>query len=152
MRLIELLFFSSTLFGSDGFRFPLGPPSPEHDHECRRLRSFGKLIVIIGLVAPPRGLFHMSRRLRFTDTSHLLPPRMLLRNTFRAFGHRDYLIFWSGLFLGHTGTLVQATAQAWLIFQLTEFAVLSGSRGVMSRSATGALFGFGRSHCRPSRS
>jgi Transmembrane secretion effector len=27
---------------------------------------------------------------------------MLLRNTFRAFRHRDYFIFWCGLFLGHT--------------------------------------------------
>jgi hypothetical protein len=43
---------------------------------------------------------------------------MLLAHTFRAFRHRDYAIFWSGLFLGHTGTLIQTTAQSWLIFQL----------------------------------
>jgi hypothetical protein len=45
---------------------------------------------------------------------------MLLAHTFRAFRHRDYAIFWSGLFLGHTGTLIQTTAQRWLIFQLTD--------------------------------
>jgi hypothetical protein len=44
---------------------------------------------------------------------------MLLANTFRAFRHRDYFVFWSGLFLGHTGTLIQTTAQSWLLFQLT---------------------------------
>ena len=55
---------------------------------------------------------------------------MLLKNTFRAFRHRDYLIFWSGLFLGHTGTLVQATAQAWLIFQLTDSPFYLGLAGL----------------------
>jgi hypothetical protein len=44
---------------------------------------------------------------------------MYLTNTFRGFRYRDYFIFWCGLFLGHTGTLVQTTAQSWLIFQLT---------------------------------
>jgi len=37
---------------------------------------------------------------------------MLLANTFRAFRYRDYFVFWSGLFLGHTGTLIQTTAQS----------------------------------------
>ena len=55
---------------------------------------------------------------------------MLLRNTFRAFRHRDYLIFWSGLFLGHTGTLVQASAQAWLIFPLTDSPFYLGLKGL----------------------
>jgi MFS family permease len=55
---------------------------------------------------------------------------MLLRNTFRAFHHRDYLIFWCGLFLGHTGTLVQATAQAWMIFQLTDSPFYLGLEGL----------------------
>ena len=55
---------------------------------------------------------------------------MLLRNTFRAFRHRDYFIFWCGLFLGHTGTLVQATAQSWLIFQLTNSPFYLGLEGL----------------------
>jgi len=55
---------------------------------------------------------------------------MLLRNTYRAFRHRDYFIFWCGLFLGHTGTLVQATAQSWLIFQLTNSPFYLGLEGL----------------------
>ena len=58
---------------------------------------------------------------------------MLLRNTSGAFRHRDYLIFWSGLFLDHTGTLVQATAQAWLIFQFTDSPFYLGLEGCSFR-------------------
>lgn len=54
---------------------------------------------------------------------------MLLANTFRAFRHRDYFIFWSGLLLGHTGTLIQTTAQSWLIFQLTDSPFYLGLEG-----------------------
>lgn len=54
----------------------------------------------------------------------------MLKNTFRALRHRDYLIFWSGLFLGHTGTLVQATVQPWLIFQLTDSPFYLGLEGL----------------------
>jgi MFS family permease len=55
---------------------------------------------------------------------------MLLANTFRAFRHRDYFIYWLGLFLGHTGTLVQTTAQSWLIFQLTNSPFYLGLEGL----------------------
>lgn len=55
---------------------------------------------------------------------------MLLGRTFRAFRHRDFRIFWFGLFLGHTGTLVQSTAQAWLIFELTHSAFYLGLDGL----------------------
>ena len=54
---------------------------------------------------------------------------MLLANTFRAFRHRDYAIFWTGLFLGHSGTLIQTTAQSWLIFQLTDSPFYLGLEG-----------------------
>jgi hypothetical protein len=37
---------------------------------------------------------------------------MFLKNTFRAFRHRDYLIYWCGLFVGHSGTLIQTRAQS----------------------------------------
>jgi MFS family permease len=37
--------------------------------------------------------------------------------------------FWCGLFLGHTGTLVQTTAQSWLIFQLTNSPFYLGLEG-----------------------
>jgi MFS family permease len=55
---------------------------------------------------------------------------MILGNTFRSFRHRDYFIFWCGLFLGHTGTLVQTTAQSWLIFQLTNSPFYLGLEGL----------------------
>ncbi|OGQ80099.1 MAG: hypothetical protein A3F90_12595 [Deltaproteobacteria bacterium RIFCSPLOWO2_12_FULL_60_19] len=54
----------------------------------------------------------------------------MFANTFRAFRHRDYFIFWSGLFLGHTGTLIQTTAQSWLIFQLTNSPFYLGLEGL----------------------
>jgi MFS family permease len=54
---------------------------------------------------------------------------MLFANTFRAFRHRDYAIFWGGLLLGHTGTLIQTTAQSWLIFQLTNSPFYLGLEG-----------------------
>jgi MFS family permease len=54
---------------------------------------------------------------------------MLFANTFRAFRHRDYAIFWAGLLLGHTGTLIQTTAQSWLIFQLTDSPFYLGLEG-----------------------
>src|SRR5258705_8832114 len=55
---------------------------------------------------------------------------MLFASTFRAFRYGDYFIFWCGLFLGHTGTLVQATAQSWLIFQLTDSPFYLGLEGL----------------------
>jgi MFS family permease len=54
---------------------------------------------------------------------------MLFANTFRAFRHRDYAIFWAGLLLGHSGTLIQTTAQSWLIFQLTDSPFYLGLEG-----------------------
>ena len=54
----------------------------------------------------------------------------MFANTFRAFRHRDYFIFWCGLLLGHTGTLIQTTAQSWLIFQLTNSPFYLGLEGL----------------------
>ena len=56
---------------------------------------------------------------------------MYFTNTFRAFHHRDYFIFWCALFLGHTGTLMQTTAQSWLIFQLTNSPFYLGLEGIL---------------------
>jgi MFS family permease len=54
----------------------------------------------------------------------------MLANTFRAFRYRDYVIFWSGLVLGHTGTLISTTAQSWLIFELTNSPFYLGLEGL----------------------
>src|ERR1051325_4316740 len=55
---------------------------------------------------------------------------MFLTNTFRAFRHRDYAIFWWSLLVGNTTGLIQTTAQAWLIFQLTHSAYYLGLDGL----------------------
>ena len=55
---------------------------------------------------------------------------MFLANTFRAFRHRDYAIFWWSLLVGNTTGLIQTTAQAWLIFQLTHSAFYLGLDGL----------------------
>jgi MFS family permease len=55
---------------------------------------------------------------------------MIFQSTFRAFRHRDYFIYWCGLFLGHSGTLIQTTAQSWLLFQLTNSPFYLGLEGL----------------------
>jgi MFS family permease len=45
---------------------------------------------------------------------------------FRALGHRNYRLFWSGAFLSNAGTWMQTVAQAWLVFQLTDSALWLG--------------------------
>ena len=55
---------------------------------------------------------------------------MFLTHTFRAFRHRDYFIFWLGLFLGHNGSLIQTTAAGWLILQLTDSPFYLGLNGL----------------------
>jgi len=67
----------------------------------------------------------------------------MFANTFRAFRHRDYFIFWCGLFLGHTGTLIQATAQSWLIFQLTNSPFYLGLEGLCLGSTRVLFSAFG---------
>jgi MFS family permease len=41
------------------------------------------------------------------------------REMFRALSHRNYRLFWSGAFLSNIGTWMQAVAQGWLVFQLS---------------------------------
>jgi MFS family permease len=55
---------------------------------------------------------------------------MVFSNTFRAFRHRDYFIFWVGLFLGHNANLIQSTAQGWLILELTDSPFYLGLQGL----------------------
>ena len=72
---------------------------------------------------------------------------MLLNTTFRAFRHRDYFIYWLGLFLRNTGTLVQT----WLLFQLTHSTLYLGLEGALPWIAAGAVFCFRRRRRRPQR-
>ncbi|MEO8434956.1 MAG: MFS transporter [Pyrinomonadaceae bacterium] len=48
------------------------------------------------------------------------PPRVGRRSgMFRALSHRNYRLFWGGAFVSNTGTWMQAVAQGWLVFQLS---------------------------------
>ena len=42
-----------------------------------------------------------------------------LPRALRAFGHRDFRLFWSGQFFSLIGTWMQSVAQAWLVLELT---------------------------------
>ncbi len=55
---------------------------------------------------------------------------MFFIQTFRAFRHRDYFIFWNGLFFGHLGSLIQTTAAGWLILMLTDSPFYLGLNGL----------------------
>ena len=51
---------------------------------------------------------------------------------FRALSHRNYRLFWAGAFLSNTGTWMQAVAQGWLVFQLTNSPFWLGLDAFMS--------------------
>lgn len=47
-----------------------------------------------------------------------------------ALGYRDFRLFWSGLLISNIGTWMQMTATNWLLYQLTNSAVLLGLNGI----------------------
>ena len=49
---------------------------------------------------------------------------------FAALGYRDFRLFWSGLLISNIGTWMQMTATNWLLYQLTNSAVLLGLNGI----------------------
>jgi MFS family permease len=51
---------------------------------------------------------------------------------FRALGHRNFRLFWSGAFLSNTGTWMQAVAQGWLVLQLSDSPFWLGVDGFMA--------------------
>ncbi|MBL0061758.1 MAG: MFS transporter [bacterium] len=55
------------------------------------------------------------------------------RQTFSAFRHRNYRLFWSGFALSIVGTWMQTLAQGWLVWRLTESAMWLGIIGAMSQ-------------------
>lgn len=58
---------------------------------------------------------------------------------FRALSHRNYRLFWTGAFLSNVGTWMQAAAQAWLVYQLSNSSFLLGLDGFMA-TAPGFVF------------
>lgn len=53
-------------------------------------------------------------------------------NMFRALGHRNYRLFWTGAFLSNTGTWMQTVAQSLLVFQLTQSGTWLGADSFMA--------------------
>src|SRR3989442_7260382 len=51
---------------------------------------------------------------------------------FRALRHRNFLLFWSGAFLSNTGSWMQAVAQGWLVFELSNSPFWLGVDAFMS--------------------
>ncbi|HEX8138852.1 MAG TPA: MFS transporter [Pyrinomonadaceae bacterium] len=57
---------------------------------------------------------------------------------FRALSHRNFRLFWAGAFLSNVGTWMQAVAQGWLVFELTNSPFWLGVDGFMA-TAPGLL-------------
>ena len=53
--------------------------------------------------------------------------------TLRALRHRNFQLFFSGQMISLTGTWMQSVAQAWLVYRLTNSALLLGSVGFASQ-------------------
>src|SRR5687768_8713251 len=52
----------------------------------------------------------------------------------RAFRHRNYRLFFAGQFVSLVGTWMQSIAQAWLVYKLTDSAVLLGLAGFFGQA------------------
>lgn len=54
------------------------------------------------------------------------------RRTFSALHYRDFRLLWFGAFTSTTGTFMQTLAQAWLVYTMTNSALLLGIDGFLS--------------------
>jgi MFS family permease len=54
-----------------------------------------------------------------------------IKKTFPAFRHRNYRLFWYGQGISLSGTWMQTTAQAWLVYELTKSPFLLGLIGAL---------------------
>ncbi|HYP27056.1 MAG TPA: MFS transporter [Blastocatellia bacterium] len=61
----------------------------------------------------------------------------------RAFRHRNYRIYFAGLFVSFIGTWMQSVAQSWLVYRLTDSAWLLGLVGFASQVPVFLLAPFG---------
>jgi MFS family permease len=69
------------------------------------------------------------------ETTEVSRPKQIVKRRsqmFRALGHRNYRLFWTGAFLSNTGTWMQAVAQGWLVLQLTNSPFWLGVDGFMA--------------------
>ena len=61
----------------------------------------------------------------------------------RALRHRNFQLFFSGQLISLIGTWMQTVAQAWLVYRLTESALLLGSVGFASQIPVFLIAPFG---------
>ena len=54
-------------------------------------------------------------------------------DVFRAFRHRNYRLFFTGQAISLIGTWMQTVAQSWLVYRMTDSAVLLGANGFASQ-------------------
>ncbi len=54
-----------------------------------------------------------------------------MRHVFRALRHRPFRVYWIGQWLSVNGTWMQTTAQAWLVYRLTDSPLVLGVLSVM---------------------
>jgi predicted MFS family arabinose efflux permease len=66
-------------------------------------------------------------------------PASALRRTFSALAYRDFRLLWIGAFTSTCGTFMQAVAQGWLVYTMTNSALLLGLDGFL---ATGPMLLF----------
>jgi MFS family permease len=69
---------------------------------------------------------------------YVAPPKAQDRNlslttTFRALRHRNFQLFFSGQLISLIGTWMQSVAQSWLVYKMTNSALLLGSVGFASQ-------------------
>lgn len=62
-----------------------------------------------------------------------------LRRTFSALAYRDFRLLWIGAFTSTCGTFMQAVAQGWLVYKMSDSALLLGVDGFL---ATGPMLLF----------
>ncbi|MDP8256357.1 MAG: MFS transporter [Candidatus Alcyoniella australis] len=60
--------------------------------------------------------------------------RFTLSGAFRALGNRNFRLFWSGQVVSLTGTWMQMVAQSWLVYRLTDSALLLGLTSFLQRA------------------
>ncbi len=65
--------------------------------------------------------------------AHRPEPGSRLAATFRALGHRNFRLFFSGQLISLIGTWMQSVAQSWLVYRLTGSSLLLGLVGFASQ-------------------
>ena len=57
-----------------------------------------------------------------------------IRNIFRAFGYRNYRLYFIGQSVSFTGAWIQQVAMGWLVYRMTNSALMLGLIGFTSQA------------------